>query len=134
MNKLFESAGVALGAIWGSKLRSLMTVLGNIVAVASIVAVVSLIQGLNASVTQAILNQAGADSFAIQQFPVSRSDDEFEKVGNNPRITLQDASAVKRYGDDLIDAVMAESASNGRVTFRDRSIDNTRIQGVTGEY
>ena len=61
------------------KLRSFMTVLGNIVAVTSIIAVVSLIQGLNASVKQAILNQAGADSFNIQQFPLTRSDDEFEK-------------------------------------------------------
>jgi hypothetical protein len=68
MNKLLESAGIALDAIWASKLRSLMTVLGNIVSVMSIIAVVSLIQGLNASVTSAILNQAGADSFSIQQF------------------------------------------------------------------
>ena len=63
MNKFLESAGIALDAIWSAKLRSFMTVLGNIVAVTSIIAVVSLIQGLNASVKQAILNQAGADSF-----------------------------------------------------------------------
>ena len=80
MNKFFESALIALDAIWAAKLRSLMTVLGNIVAVTSIIAVVSLIQGLNASVKQAILNQAGADSFNIQQFPITRSDEEFEKV------------------------------------------------------
>ena len=66
-----------------------MTVLGNIVAVTSIIAVVSLIQGLNASVKQAILNQAGADSFNIQQFPITRSDEEFDKVRGNPRITLR---------------------------------------------
>ena len=87
MNKLLESAGIALDAIWGSKLRSLMTVLGNIVAVTSIIAGVSMIQGLNASVTNAILNQAGADSFSIQQFPMTRTDEEFEKVRANPRIT-----------------------------------------------
>jgi putative ABC transport system permease protein len=135
MNKLLESAGVALAAIWGSKLRSLMTVLGNIVAVASIVAVVSLIQGLNASVTQAILNQAGADSFNIQQFPVTRSDEEFEKVRNNPRLTLLDARAIRRYGDDdLIAAVMGDTQSRGRVSYRDKSIDATRVQGVTADY
>ena len=100
MQKLIESAGVALDAIWASKLRSLMTVLGNIVAVASIIAVVSLIQGLNASVTQAILNQAGADSFSVQQYPVTRSEEEFEKVRNNPRLTLMDARAIRRYGED----------------------------------
>ena len=51
VNKYLDAAGIALSAIWASKLRSLMTVLGNIVAVMSIIAVVSLIQGLNASVS-----------------------------------------------------------------------------------
>src|SRR5690349_3564897 len=135
MRNFAESALIALDAIWSAKLRSFMTVLGNIVAVASIIAVVSLIQGLNASVSQAILNQAGADSFNIQQFPVTRSEDEFEKVRNNPRLSLMDARAIRRYGeDDLIASVMGEIQARGRVSYRDRSIDNTRIQGVTAEY
>src|SRR5207244_5588234 len=96
MNKFYESALIALDAIWSSKLRSFMTVLGNIVAVTSIIAVVALIQGLNASVSQAIRSQAGADSFSIQQFPVVRSDEEFEAVRYNPRITLQEAKAIRR--------------------------------------
>src|SRR4051794_9638181 len=110
-----------------------MTVLGNIVAVTSIIAVVSLIQGLNASVKEAILNQAGADSFNIQQFPVTRSDDEAERVRGNPRITLQDARAIRRYSPQVV-AVMADSTANGRITYRDRSIDQTQIRGVTAEY
>ena len=111
-----------------------MTVLGNIVAVTSIIAVVSMIQGLNASVKQAILNQAGADSFNIQQFPVTRSDEEFEKIRGNPRITLNDARAIRRYSSDYIAAVMADSTGGGRITYRDKSIDNTQVQGVSGEY
>jgi putative ABC transport system permease protein len=110
-----------------------MTVLGNIVAVTSIIAVVSLIQGLNGSVTQAILNREGADSFSIQRFPVTRSDEEFDKVRNNPLVTLNDARAIRRRGD-VISAVMADSSGNGRVAYRDRSIDSTRVQGVTSEY
>src|SRR5258705_10578444 len=134
MNQFFESALIALDAIWSAKLRSLMTVLGNIVAVTSIIAVVSLIQGLNASVKQAILNQAGADSFNIQQFPITRSDEEFEKVRGNPRITLDDARAIRRYGSERIAAVMADSQAGGRVTYRDKSIDNIQVQGVSPEY
>ena len=120
MNKLFESAMIALDAIWSSKLRSLMTVLGNIVAVTSIIAVVSLIQGLNASVKTAILNQAGADSFNVQQFPITRSDEEFDKVRGNPRITMTDVRAVRRYSD-LVSAVMLDSNGGGRVSYRDKS-------------
>jgi putative ABC transport system permease protein len=133
VNKFLDSAAIALDAIWTAKLRSFMTVLGNIVAVTSIIAVVSLIQGLNASVKTAILNQAGADSFNIQQFPVTRSDDEFDKVRNNPRITMSDMRAIRRYSE-LASAVMADSTSFGRISFRDKSIDQTRIQGVTSEY
>src|SRR5947209_9714149 len=110
-----------------------MTVLGNIVAVTSIIAVVSLIQGLNASVKTAILNQAGADAFNIQQFPITRSDDEFDKVRNNPRLTVADARAIRRYST-LASAVMVDAFAGGRITFRDKSIDQTRIQGVSGDY
>ena len=134
MNKIFESAMIALDAIWSAKLRSLMTVLGNIVAVTSIIAVVSMIQGLNASVKSAILNQAGADSFNIQQFPITRSDEEFEKVRGNPRITMDDMRAIRRYSSPLIAAVMADSGSRGRVTYRDKSIDNMQVQGVSPEF
>jgi putative ABC transport system permease protein len=134
MNQFIESALIALDAIWSAKLRSLMTVLGNIVAVTSIIAVVSLIQGLNASVKAAILNQAGADSFNIQQFPISRSDEEFEKVRGNPRIKMDDARAIRRYDSELVAGVMADSTGRGRITYRDKSIDNVRVQGVSPEY
>ncbi len=134
MNQLFESAKIALAAIWASKLRSFMTVLGNIVAVTSIIAVVSLIQGLNASVKQAILNQAGADSFSIQRYPITRSDDEFDKVRSNPVITLNDLRAIRRYDPDGIEAVMADNQANARITYRDKSIDNMRVQGVSSGY
>jgi putative ABC transport system permease protein len=134
MNKFLDAATIALEAIWSAKLRSFMTVLGNIVAVTSIIAVVSLIQGLNASVKDAIVNQAGADSFNIQQFPVTRSEDEFERVRSNPRISLQDVRAIRRYDSPLIEAVMAAANGQGRVTYRDRSIGNTNVQGVTSDY
>jgi len=133
VNKFLDAAGIALSAIWAAKLRSLMTVLGNIVAVMSIIAVVSLIQGLNASVKQAILNEAGADSFIVQQFGIVRSDDEWLRVQSNPRITRQDADAVKKYSP-LVSAVMLSSQARARVTYRDASIDGIEVTGVTPEY
>jgi putative ABC transport system permease protein len=134
MNTIIESAKIAMAAIWAAKLRSFMTVLGNIVAVTSIIAVVSLIQGLNASVKQAILDEAGADSFSIQRFPITRSDEDFDRVRYNPLITLQDMRAIQRYDGDQISAVMAGSQGRGRISYRDKSIDNTQVTGVTSGY
>src|ERR1700704_4862556 len=99
-----------------------MTVLGNIVAVMSIIAVVSLIQGLNASVKDAILNQAGADSFNIQQFPLQRNDEDIKKNRSTPRLSMQDVRAIRRYSSTVA-AVMADSSTGGRITYRDKSID-----------
>ena len=120
-----ESAGIALAAIWASKLRSFMTVLGNIVAVTSIIVVVALIHGLNVAVQDAILNQAGADSFSVQQFPVTFSEEEFEKFRYNPRITTADATAIRRYSP-LASAVMVESQEN-RPDHLPRQVDRWRL-------
>jgi putative ABC transport system permease protein len=132
MNNVLESIRIALQAIWAAKLRSFMTVLGNIVAVTSIIAVVSLIQGLNSSIQDLILNQAGADSFSIQQFPITLSDDDFDAVRYNPRITAADAAAVRR--GPLIAAVMLESQSNGRVAYQGEALDSVSIRGVSAEF
>src|SRR5215208_1834955 len=97
MKFFFESAFIALQAIWSNKLRSLLTVLGNIVAVTSIVAVVSLIQGMNAMVSSAIVSGVGADSFTIRRMPPIRTQEEDDRARANPLITLEEADAIRAY-------------------------------------
>src|SRR5437764_7888127 len=133
MNQFFEAATIALQAIWANKLRSLLTVLGNIVAVTSIIAVVSLVQGLNASVKDAIQSQVGADSFSVQQFGIALSDDDFQKMQSNPRITLDDAVAIRQYSPN-VSLVMAEADARGQAKFRDQSLDSGPIQGVRKQH
>jgi len=133
LSHFLEAAGLALSTIWASKLRSFMTVLGNIVAVTSIIAVVSLIQGLNAAVQDAILSQAGADSFSVQQFGIVFNEDDFDRARANPRITAADAAAIKRYGP-LVRAVMLESQGSGAIAYRNKSIDTATITGVSEEF
>jgi putative ABC transport system permease protein len=133
MTALIEATRIAGAALWASKLRSLMTVLGNIVAVASLVAVVSLIRGLNGSVQTAILNQAGADSFSVQQFPLTLSDEEFDEVRYNPRITPDDARAIKRYSSHA-SAVVLQSQETGQIVRAGKSIEGAQIHGVSSEF
>ena len=133
MHQLFESIAIALQAIWANKLRSFMTVLGNIVAVASIVTVVSLIQGMNALVSRAIVTDVGADSFTIQRLPPVRTADDEEQTRNNPRLTLEEAAVVERFSPS-ISSVMAQAQQRGTIAYRDRVLENVQIQGVTASY
>ena len=105
MYQVFESLKIALAAIWANKLRSFLTVLGNIVAVTSIIAVVSLVQGIDDYVANAIETELGVGTFTVQRWGMIRSEEEFEKVVGNPDITERDATAVRdadlvRGGDD----------------------------------
>jgi putative ABC transport system permease protein len=131
--QILESIRLALQTIWGNKLRSLMTVLGNIVAVSSIVTVVSLIQGMNAMVSNAIVTQVGADAFTIQRVPITRTDEDIERVRSNPLLTLPEADAIRGFSP-AIRSVMAQAQQNASVSYRDQVLDQVTIQGVTSDY
>jgi len=133
MHQFGEAASIALQAIWANKLRSFLTVLGNIVAVTSIIAVVSLVQGLNASVKDAIQSGIGVDTFSVQQFGLSVSEEDFLKQQANPRITLDDANAIRSFSPS-VRLVMAQAGSSAQLKYRQESLDSVGIQGVTREY
>ena len=133
MNQFYEAAIIALGAIWANKLRTFLTVLGNIVAVTSIIAVVSLVQGMNEYVTSAILSGVGADNFTIQRMPVVRTEADEERVRNNPRIKLEEAMAVRRYSDN-VGAVAAQAQSRATMAYGSQSVDGAQVQGVSRDY
>lgn len=134
MSSFFEAIRLALGAIWSHKLRSLLTVLGNIVAVTSIIAVVTLIQGLNVAVSDAITSEAGADAFMVERVGFITDEDEAERARRqNPRITLDDAVAIDNYSS-TVEAIMARVEQRGRVTYRGRELERTNIEGVSEDH
>src|SRR3954470_650150 len=133
MLQFFESAGIALRAIWEYKLRSFLTVLGNIVAVTSIIAVVSLVQGMNAYVTDAIVSSVGADNFTVQRYPVVRTQADEDRIRNNPRITLQEATAIRRFSDN-IGALAAEVSAAATMSYKNESVDGAQVKGVSADY
>ena len=129
-----EAFRLALGSIWSHKLRSLLTVLGNVVAVTSIIAVVTLIQGMNVAVSDAITSEAGADAFMGERVGIITDEDEAERARRlNPRITLADAAAIEEYSASA-EAVMARVEQRGRVTYRGRELERASIEGVSEGY
>jgi putative ABC transport system permease protein len=133
VQKLLDSTLIALQAIWANKLRSMMTVLGNVVAVTSIIAVVSLVQGLNASVSDTITSQVGADTFVVGRSGPTRTEEEQLRAASNPRVTLDDAQALRDAGG-RISLVMAGANSSAEVKTRRETLESLGIQGVSKEY
>ena len=128
MRRAVDLTGIALRAIWANKLRSALTILGNIVSVASIIAVVSLIQGVNAEVGDAIVSEFGSDSFVVERTPMVLTEADIEAARSNPRVSLDDAQAIRRFGTS-IGAVMAQARRSGEVRYRDRVLENVTIRG-----
>jgi putative ABC transport system permease protein len=127
MNKLLDAVGLALSSIWANKLRSFMMVLGNIVAVTSIIAVVSLIQGMNNYVAQTIVEEVGVGTFKVMRVGVITDEEqEREARRRNPNITRDDQRAIQEFSP-LIAAVMAESSAPAVV-------ENVSVRGVSPEY
>ena len=124
---------IAFGAVWANQLRSLLTILGNIVAVGSIVTLVSLIQGITEEVTNVILTEVGADAFLIERVGFVTSEEEFERSRSNPRITRDDFEALRRTGDSF-SAVMAQGERRGEVRFGENVLESVQIRGVTEEF
>jgi putative ABC transport system permease protein len=133
MNQIVDSIVIALQAIWANKLRSFMTVLGNIVAVTSIVTVVTLIQGMNGMVADAIVSDVGADSFTVQRRPPILNEDDEERTRNNPLITIEEADAIRAFSPTIA-SVAAQASRNASVSYRTEEVDNAQIQGVTSSY
>ncbi len=90
-----ETLRIALTALRAHKLRSFLTLLGVIIGVMTVVAVVSIINGLNAYVTEQIFS-LNPDVFVVTQFGIITSREEFLEALKRKRITLEDADAVER--------------------------------------
>ena len=65
---LGEAIHIATASLWSHKMRSVLTLLGVVIGVMSVIAVVSLVNGLNDYVAEKIFN-LGADVFMINRSP-----------------------------------------------------------------
>ena len=100
----------------------------------SIIAVVSLVQGLNASVTDMIQSQFAADAFSVSR--TALGDDRRGAAAGAEQSARDDGGRRRRFGRSAptIGMVMAEVEHGAQVKYRDESLDSVQIRGVTKEY
>src|SRR6202521_5136989 len=101
-----ETLKLAMDALRAHKLRSFLTLLGVILAVTTLVFVMSVIAGLNLYVADRVAN-LGANVFIVDRFGIITSRDEFLKAQKRPLITMDDYERL-RDSMKLARAVAAE--------------------------
>lgn len=130
----------ALEQIRANKLRSFFTLLGIIVSVAFLVAVVAIIQGMNAYVKDNLAGaMLGTNAFQVRRTPIQVGlidDEEMRRLQRRPRITRADATAVEAALPDA-QAVALQSGwptPRADIIWRDRTLGDVFIFGVTPPY
>ncbi len=128
----FEALKLAVAAILSHKLRSFLTLLGVIFGVATVIVVVSLIEGFNVYVDEKIAD-IGTNAFAVRKFSL----DDFASIEalnaarrRNKDITLDDVDALRARGGAIQD-VGAKADALGDVKFGSTTLMRIHISATT---
>lgn len=110
-----ETLKLALDAIWAHKLRSFLTLLGMIIAVASFMVVFSLLQGFNVYIDDKIAG-IGSNSFTVQRFrfeDFKDTDTIAEAQRRNKELDFEDIEFIRTRAQ-VIDKIGAKAGGNRR--------------------
>ncbi len=135
-----EGIKLALDSVLSHKLRSFFTLLGIIVSVAFLVAVVAVIQGMNAYVRENLAGAiVGRNAFQIRREPITVGlidDEEWRAYQRRPIIAPEDLPLVQRALPDA-EAIALQSGwptPQADVVWRNRSVGDALVFGVTPPY
>jgi putative ABC transport system permease protein len=125
-----ESLKIALQSLWANKMRSTLTLIGVVIGVASVIMIVTMINGVNKYVATKVYGY-GADVFTASQMPqVIMSSDEYLKYQKRKILRMDDYEAVKDECTECT-AVGAEISKTGNVVSQHQSATNVSIRGWT---
>ena len=127
--QFLESILQALASLKANKLRSILTLIGVIIGVMTVIAVTSIVAGMNRYVANE-LSELGPTTFFIDKWGVVTSEDQWFKVMKRKDITLADMEAVQEYCTNC-EKVGAMAQSYGRVKYGNQHISDVEIHGAT---
>jgi putative ABC transport system permease protein len=129
---LGETFRIAIDTLRTHKLRSFLTLLGIILAVATLLGVMSVVSGLNLYIADKVAN-LGANSFLVNKFGIITNFDDFTKAQKRPMMTSDDYRALEE-NMRLADRVAAADQTTLDVRGGGELFENVNIFGVTPNY
>src|SRR6184192_1237304 len=127
-----ETLRLSLDALRAHKLRSFLTLLGVILAVTTLVAVMSVVAGLNFYVADRIAN-LGANVFVLNRFGIITSEDAWVKAQKRPLVTPDEFDKLKT-GMRTASQIAALLGTNSDVRHGNDLLENVSILGVTPNF
>jgi len=128
--KLIEAFKLALQSLWGNKMRSILTLIGVVMGVASVIMVLTLVQGAKRYISTK-LSGYGADVFTVNRMSsVILSADDYFRYQKRKIIRIEDYYAV-RDGCTECSEVGALLNKQTHVVYNGHSSTNTGVRGYT---
>jgi putative ABC transport system permease protein len=130
----------AITQIRANKLRSFFTLLGIIVSVAFLVAVVAVIQGMNAYVKENIADaMIGSNTFQVRRTPINITliqDEEWSRMQRRRKITASDADLVEKVLPDAqaIGVTSGFPTPTTDITWKAKTLGSILVFGVSAPY
>ena len=125
---LYNSVIVGLKEIWAHKFRSLLTMLGIILGVASLVAMAALVKGMENGMKEAMIAMGGADKVLLDEQSVPAEQEHL--ADQAPGRTMLDVHALKESAP-LLRLVSPEMALDDAVCTRgEKRVDPAECVGV----
>ena len=125
-----EALKLALQSLWGNKMRTILTLLGVVMGVASVIMVITMVNGANSYVANK-LSSHGADVFSISRAAeVIMSPQAYTKYQKRKIINIEDYEAVRDSCKECAE-VGAMLSQSGGVRFNGQSTTGTSIRGLT---
>ena len=106
---LRETLAIAVDTLRAHKLRSFLTLLGVILAVATLVAVMSVLNGLNVYVAEKVAN-LGANAYVIDRVGVVTNFEDWNKARKRPPLQITDLEALA-IGNEIGDEYCGRDAN-----------------------
>jgi putative ABC transport system permease protein len=130
---LGEAFRMALDALRSHKLRSYLTLLGIVLAVTTLVAVMSVVNGLNLYVADRIAN-LGANVFVVDRMGIITNLRAFAAAQRRPPITAEDYRALSGGQLQLSGEVGALESATSDVRGGNQLSEDANVYGVTPNY
>jgi putative ABC transport system permease protein len=130
-----EAVTGAAVSLRGSKLRSFLTLLGIILATTTLIAVMSVIDGMNVYVAQNV-SSMGADGFKVRRIVMMGVWDPkkyLEMLRRNPELKKEEFDFL-RTNATLLRELGMSAGRNGTVHVGKEQRENVQIQGVTANF